>query len=252
MKAASAQQRRLLDLADLDAELSRTRHRLKTLPEIEQLAAIDAELVTAEADVATSDAAVAELQTEYERADAELTGMTEHAARDRAQLESGTLGHKALSELQHEMAGLERRRDLLEADVLEIMERQEALGMENERAQAAVVALQERRAEAVTARDQAIALGENEITEFLSRRDAVAAEIDADLLAVYERLREQGRVGAGLFRQRRCGACRMELDPHTISSIAAAAEDDVLRCEECTAILVRTEQSGLPTPGASQ
>ena len=69
-----------------------------------------------------------------------------------------------------------------------------------------------------------------------------------DLLGVYEKLRSQGKVGAGLLRARRCGACRMELDPRTLAGIAAAADDAVLRCEECGAILVRTNESGLTRP----
>lgn len=252
MKAAPAHQRRLLDLADLDAELARAHHRLSHLPENEKLVEIDVELAEAYADVGRAEAAAADLQTDYDRVDAELTGMSDHAKRDRAQLDSGSLSHKALSELQHELTGLERRRDVLEGDLLEIMERQEAHGMELQRAQATADALENRRTEARTARDHAMASTENEITEFLHRRDAVAAELPDDLLAVYDRLRDQGRVGAGLLRQRRCGACRMELDPRALAVIAAAAEDEVVRCEECTAIVVRTEQSGLPGGPAAQ
>lgn len=252
MKAAPAQQRRLLDIADLDTELARARHRLITLPEDAALGRLDAELAAAEADVTTAQSAVADLDEVYRKADAELTGMTDHAVRDREKLESGALNHKAMAEMQHELAGLNQRRELLEAEVLEIMERQEALAMELQRAQAVVTALLERRGEAVVARDHAVAATENEITEFGSRRAAIAAEIDAPLLAVYERLREQGQVGAGLVRARRCGACRIELDPRTLTAVAAAADDEVVRCEECTAIMVRTEQSGLPTVGGAQ
>ncbi|GAC57075.1 hypothetical protein GOHSU_16_00320 [Gordonia hirsuta DSM 44140 = NBRC 16056] len=253
MKAAPAQQRRLLDLADLDAELARARHRSAHLPEDSALAEVDEELGRAEQDAATAAAAVAALTTEYERADAELTGMSEHADRDRAQLAAGTLNHKALAELQHELAGLDKRRELLESDILEIMERQEALELELQRAQATVTVVQERRSAAVVARDHALAATENEITEFQRRRDEIAGEIDPGLVAVYERLRAQGRVGAGLVRQRRCGACRMELDPHTLNAIAAAPEDAVVRCEECDAIMVRTDQSGLPAgPGGQR
>ncbi|MCK0441032.1 C4-type zinc ribbon domain-containing protein [Gordonia alkaliphila] len=252
MKAAPAQQRRLLDLADLDAELARARHQLTQLPEAARVAEVTEQLAVAEEDVVRAEAAVAEMQRTYDATDEELTGITEHAKRDQTQLDSGLLSHKALAELQHELSGLELRRDVLESDLLEIMERQEALGMESERAQGTVLHHRELLAEAVTARDHATATTENTVTEFLSRRAAIADEVADDLLAVYDRLREQGRVGAGLLRQRRCGACRMELDPRTLSAVAAAAEDEVVRCEECTAIMVRTEQSGLPTPGSGQ
>lgn len=251
MKAAPAQQRRLLDLADLDAELARKRHHLKNLPEVARIVEIDGELEAAQADVTAAQAAVDELQTEYDKVDAELTGMTEHAKRDQAKLDSGTLPAKVLAELQHEMTGLERRRDVLESDLLEIMERQEALGMELDRARAAAGDLEAERTEAVTARDHETAATENDVTEFLTRRDAVTGELPADLLAVYDKLREKGQVAAGLVRYRKCGACRIELDPRTLARVAAAADDEVLRCEECAAIMVRTEQSGLSAPAAN-
>lgn len=252
MKAAPAQQRRMLDLADLDAELARTRHRLANLPEADEVVRIEGELAATRGDVSTAQAAVTEMQARYDQIDAELTGMTQHAERDRAQLESGALSHKALSELQHELSGLQRRQELLENDLLEVMERQEALGMELDHSRGAVAGLEAALAEAVTARDHATAAGENQVTDFLDRRTAIAGEVPADLLAAYDRLRTQGQVGAGLLRQRRCGACRMELDPRTLASIAAADEDEVLRCEECNALLIRTEQSGLVQPGPRQ
>ncbi len=251
MKAVPAHQRRLLDLADLDAELARRRHHLANLPETAQLQAVDAELATANDEVLRAQAAVDELAAEYDKVDAELTGAAEHAQRDQAKLDAGGLPPKVLAELQHEMTGLARRRDVLESDLLEIMERQEALGMELERAQAAVTALTERRTQTETARDQETAATENDVTEFLDRRAAIVAELPGDLVGVYEKLWAKGQVAAGLVRQRRCGACRMELDPRTLAAVAAAPEDEVVRCEECAAIMVRTEQSGLATPAGA-
>lgn len=251
MKAAPAHQRRLLDLADLDAELARRRHHLAHLPEAAQLQAIDAELATADEEVTRAQAAVDESAADYARVDDELTGTADHLRRDQDKLDAGGLPPKVLGELQHELTGLARRRDVLESDLLEIMERQEALGMELDRAQAAVTALTERRRDAETARDQETAATENDVTEFLSRREALVAELPGELVDVYEKLRAKGQVAAGLLRQRRCGACRMELDPRTLSQVAAAAEDDVVRCEECNAILVRTEQSGLTPPAGA-
>jgi uncharacterized protein len=47
------------------------------------------------------------------------------------------------------------------------------------------------------------------------------------------------------LRQRRCGGCQLELNNVDMSRIKAAPEDEVLRCEECRRILVRTAESGL-------
>jgi predicted nucleic acid-binding Zn-ribbon protein len=44
---------------------------------------------------------------------------------------------------------------------------------------------------------------------------------------------------------RRCTGCQLEVNAADLGTFAAAADDEVLRCEECSRILVRTAQSGL-------
>jgi predicted nucleic acid-binding Zn-ribbon protein len=75
----------------------------------------------------------------------------------------------------------------------------------------------------------------------VQRRDGVTASLDADLLALYERLRASSGIGAGALQGRRCGACRIEIDSGELSRIAAADEDEVLRCPECGSILLRVK-----------
>ena len=48
-----------------------------------------------------------------------------------------------------------------------------------------------------------------------------------------------------MLRARECGGCRLTLDAHEIAEIRAKDEDEVVRCEECQRILVRTSESGL-------
>ena len=249
MKAPAAEQRLLLDLADLDADIAKSAHTRRNLPEDAELTALSGELDAARADVSKSRTALDDLQVTYDRIDAELTGMTEHEARDRATIDAGQVGHKALAELQHELEGLGRRREALEAEMLELMEQQEATGLEADRAEAALLELTERELDLVAQRDRSAEAADNRTADLEKRRSELASTIDADLRGVYEKLREQGRVGAGLVQARRCGACRMELDPRTLSRIAAADDDEVLRCEECGAIMVRTSHSGLPGQG---
>jgi hypothetical protein len=83
--------------------------------------------------------------------------------------------------------------------------------------------------------------------EFVQRqRSAVVSDVPADLLALYDKLRDQhDGVGAAVLRARRCEGCRLELNNTDIGRIRGADEDEVLRCEECRRILVRTPESGL-------
>jgi len=74
-----------------------------------------------------------------------------------------------------------------------------------------------------------------------SRRDELTAALDPELVALYERQRAGGGPGAGPLQGRRCGACRIEIDRGEMSRISAAADDEVLRCPECGAILLRVK-----------
>ena len=72
------------------------------------------------------------------------------------------------------------------------------------------------------------------------------AGVGEDLVALYEKIRaSSGGIGAAALRHRRCEGCRLELNQVDINRIRGAADDEVLRCEECRRILVRTAESGL-------
>jgi uncharacterized protein len=77
-------------------------------------------------------------------------------------------------------------------------------------------------------------------------RRQTAEGLPEDLMALYARLRAQkGGVGAAALRARRCGGCSLELNAADLAVIAKAPSNEVIRCEECDRILVRTSESGI-------
>ena len=81
---------------------------------------------------------------------------------------------------------------------------------------------------------------------YWAERAQVAAELPADLLALYEKIRAtEGGVGAGAIARGACGGCRLDLMGNEKAEIRAAPSDEVLRHEECTRIMVRTAESGI-------
>ncbi|MDY6809575.1 MAG: C4-type zinc ribbon domain-containing protein [Actinomycetota bacterium] len=245
MKVDAGAQRLLLDLADVDAEIARIDHRRTSLPEDAELDELATRVDAARDDLVRAEISAEDLAREYRRMEGEATGMAAREAKDSAQLTGGGLAPKALSELQHELNGLARRRAAVEDDMLGVMEQQEAVAAEQQRASATIDHVQTEIAAVRERRDGALAKATADREAADARRAALVADIAPELLAVYDKQRASRRVGAGLLRARRCGACRMELDRGTIASIAAKAPDDVVRCEECGAILVRTAESGL-------
>jgi len=245
MKVEAARQRIMLEVAEVDADLAKLRHRRGSLPEDAEIAAINEKIGVARDEAVRADIAAEDLDREYKRLEGEVNGMRTREERDSALLNQTGMAPKALSELQHELAGLVRRRGVAEDELLDLMEQQEATTAEHTRARELVASLEAQVRTVEERRDVSAGELDGKIADLTARRTAVVADAPGELLAVYDRQIAHGKPGAGLLRQRRCGGCRMELDRGTLATIAAAAEDDVVRCEECGALLIRTHESGL-------
>ncbi|MBX7431597.1 hypothetical protein JDV09_05675 [Mycobacterium sp. Y57] len=244
MKADVTQQQSLLELALLDAEIGRIEHRTKNL--VEQAALDDAQSALREANdrLAALQIALEDIDAQVAKFETEIDGVRQREDRDRALLDGGTVDAKQLTELQHELDTLQRRQASLEDLQLEVMERREELAAEQVRELAAVDDLQSVLTDAQRACDEARTDLAQQRHQSVTRRDALVAAIDEALASLYERQRARGGVGAGQLQGRRCGACRIEIDKGELARIAAAADDDVLRCPECSAILLRVKGPG--------
>ncbi|MBW4719358.1 zinc ribbon domain-containing protein [Saccharothrix obliqua] len=245
MKADPAVQRRLLDLAQVDAELSRVTHRRRTLPEIAEIAEAE-KLVRAKQDALTTvETALGDLDRDVKRQETEIDQVRARGDRDRELMRSGSVGAKQLTDLEHELATLQRRQAALEDDLLELMERREAVEADAQHARVELDKAQESLSDAARRRDSALADLESTETKRTAERTLVAKQFPEPLLALYERVRAHKGIGAALLQSRRCGACRIELDRSALAQVKEAAADEVVRCEECGAIMVRTGESGL-------
>jgi uncharacterized protein len=241
MKAEVIQQRSLLELADLDAELSQIEHRSSHLPEQQGFEKAQADHRDANDRLASLRLALDDLDAQIAKFESEIEAVRDREDRDRKMLDAGAINAKQLTDLQHELETLERRQSSLEDSLLEVMERREELQSRQADELVKIDALESELAEAQRARDDALAVIEQTRHRLASRRDELTAGLDADLASLYERQRANGGPGAGRLQGRRCGACRIEIDRGELARIAAAADDEVLRCPECGAILLRVK-----------
>ncbi len=188
-----------------------------------------------------------DLTAEQAKVDADVEQVKTRRTRDRDRMDQGLVSNpKDLQRMQHELESLERRITSLEDQELEVMERLEAAQKAHADLSAQVVEADERLAALTAARDEKSAALDADLAEVLAARDPAVAGMPEDLLSLYDRLREQkGGVGAAPLRARECGGCRLSLDPAELTRIRGASMDEVIRCEECQRILVRTSESGL-------
>lgn len=239
MKAEVDQQRSLLSLAETDAELRRIEHRAANLAEQQEFDRVQELHRVANDQLAVVGIALEDLDGEIAKLESEIDSVRQREDRDRSLLQGGTVNAKQLSELQHELETLERRQASLEDSLLEVMERREQLQTQQSEELGRIDALQNELSAAQRARDEALATIDSARQGCGQRRSSLAGSLAPELLALYEKQREKGGAGAGLLQGKRCGACRIEIDRGEMARISAAAEDDVLRCPECGAILLR-------------
>ena len=247
MKADPFAQLKLLDVQALDARADQLRHQRANLPEIAEIATLTASRADLVDRARDQQIAVDDLTAAQKKADADVEQVKARRVRDRDRMDQGLISNpKDLERMQHELDSLDRRITTLEDEELEVMEQLEEAQRELDDLQRQVSEADERLAALVAERDRRTAEIDTELTGITGERGPMVEEVPDDLLALYDRLRQnKGGVGAAPLRARQCGGCRLTLDNSEISQIKAAPSDLVIRCEECQRILVRTSESGL-------
>jgi predicted nucleic acid-binding Zn-ribbon protein len=239
-------QLRLLDLQAVDTALSQLAHRRRTLPELVTIDSCDQRAAGLRTQLVDAETSLADLVAEQRRLETDVDTVRTRADRDQQRMASGGLPAKELTGLQHEVTSLARRQGVLEDELLELMESREAADSQLEVLRAELAEIEQERQVAVVARDEALTELDANGSRRVAERAELAAGLPADLLALYDKVRESsGGVGAAMLRHRRCEGCRLELAGSELSEVRAAKAEDVLRCDNCRRILVRTHESGL-------
>jgi len=247
LKADAFSQLKLLDVQELDARLDLLRHQLRTLPETKELAALEAERRQVADQVRDARILVDDLTREQRKADTDVEQVKTRRVRDQQRMDAGLISNpKDLQRMQQELVSLDRRVSELEDLELEVMERLETAQAELDELTARAESLGTRAEELAAARTKKAGGLEEEVVKVTAERKVTASGVPSDLMALYDKIREQkGGVGAAALRARRCGGCSLELNAADLGVIAKAPTDEVLRCEECNRILVRTSESGI-------
>jgi predicted nucleic acid-binding Zn-ribbon protein len=247
VKADPFAQLKLLDLQKVDSHLDQLAHQLRTMPELAALASLAERRTDVAAAHGQAQTAVDDLGREQRKADADVEQVKTRRSRNQERIDQGLVGDpKQLTAMQHELETLEKRISDLEDEELEVMERLEE-------AQSTLVALTEdlngiekEGAALIQTRDEKSAAIGQEQQGLQAERASLAGDLPDDLLALYDKLRAQfGGVGVGALHQGRCGGCQLNVGAADLARMADAPSDEVMRCEECNRILVRTSESGI-------
>ena len=243
MNASPADQRRLLEVAELDTRIRQADIARRNPPQAARVQELIARRQQFAQELTTRLGARDDLRADLVRIESDVAVVDARRTRDAERLNS-TSNVKEAQGLESELTSLARRKSDLEDAELEIMERLEE-AESAVAAQEAVIAETNAEGATLSAEAKRVVAEATAAFEGATRdRAAIAGSIAADLLTYYDRVAARS-AGAALLRRGTCEGCRMVLAGTDMQSLRLSAEDAVVTCPECGCILVRTEESGL-------
>ena len=241
MKASPRQQQLLLSLQDLDTSLARLQRRGANLPERAELAGIAEEVAAAREGYMAAQRELDTQNAEIERVEDDVRVVAQRRARNDELLAVSTSSKEAQA-LQQEMETLARRQSDLEDRQLGLMEAQEQAQQDFDAAAEVLAGIDDRRSAVQAKLDDAIREIDRDIDSQQTEREGLQAEVQRDLIGLYEELRARTGVGAARLRGNVSEASNMALTPAALSEILAAAPDELVFCPDTGAVLVRVAE----------
>ena len=238
MKANLQDQKRLLELVEIDLSLVRNAgDKAKLLSAIaiseanEKALALSDHLIDARN-------RVGDLELELKRSENDLELVENRIAKDNQRL-SSTSSAKDAQGIEHELTSLAKRKSELEDTELGIMEELETVRAELSEAEKAKAAAEQE----LTRLRSALATDTAELdsarAELSSKRSALVGLVEPELAAAYQRKADRN-VAVGKLVGRECGACRLSITATNLEEILALPADEIAECPNCQAYLVRS------------
>lgn len=232
-------QRSILDIQKFDQQSATLKNKAATLPELAEITSTTIKQNNVRDLRIAAETELSDVKRELARAEGDVEQIVTRIERDEKRLASGTGTPKELEQTQHELGTLGVRRSELEEVELEIMMRVDGIkdrisALTTEENELALVL-----ADLNIRKENALAAIHTELEGIETDRKATTQSVSAELLALYEKIRESSGIGAAALAGNQCKGCNLTMNTIELQRISGLAEDEVVRCEECRCILVR-------------
>jgi predicted nucleic acid-binding Zn-ribbon protein len=239
VKASVSDQRSILDIQKFDQQSATLKNKAATLPELAEITSTTIKQNNVRDLRIAAETELSDVKRELARAEGDVEQIVTRIERDEKRLASGTGTPKELEQTQHELGTLGVRRSELEEVELEIMMRVDGI-----KERIATLSTEENELALIVAdlnirKENALAAIHTELEGIETDRKATTQSVSAELLALYEKIRESSGIGAAALAGNQCKGCNLTMNTIELQRISGLAEDDVVRCEECRCILVR-------------
>jgi hypothetical protein len=240
MKATPSDQRSILDIQGFDFATTALNAKAAALPEIAAVASLTIKANNARDLRIAAETELSDVKRELSRAETDVEQVVSRITRDESRLASGTGAAKELEQLQHELVSLNNRRSELEEVELEIMMRVDGIKERISTLQEEEAALALEIASLEISKENALTVIGADLNAAAQERAKTVSSVNPELMVLYEKIRASNNgTGAAALIGNQCKGCHLTLNTIELQRIAALAEDEVSRCEECRCILVR-------------
>ena len=240
MKASLSDQRSILDIQNFDFTTASLNAKAAALPEIADITSLTIKANNARDLRIAAETELSDVKRELSRAETDVEQVVSRITRDETRLASGTGAAKELEQLQHELVSLNNRRSELEEVELEIMMRVDGIKERIKTLQEEEASLALEIANLEIAKENALTVIGADLSAAAQERAKTVSSVSPELMALYEKIRASNNgTGAAALVGNQCKGCHLTLNTIELQRIAALAEDELVRCEECRCILVR-------------
>lgn len=231
----------LLELQQIDIQIAQIRHRSDHLPARAELGDVEQRVATHQSVVDAVAAEHRDVTADHKRLEDELATLEAKIEREDAKLYSGTIqSAKELQSINEELASLKHRQSDFEDLILEVLDRLEPLDARLAELAEITAALGTEHAAATVALAEAEAEVHGELEKAEAGRRAFLADVSAEHLALYEKLRTNVSGNAvALLSGGSCTGCHLALPSAEVARLKKLPPDEASYCEECGALLVR-------------
>ena len=238
MKANPQDQKRLLELVELDLNLVKNASDRAKL-----LAATDIQFASERAlnlsdQLIDARNRVGDLELELKRSENDLELVENRIEKDKARL-STTSSSKDAQGIEHELTSLAKRKSELEDAELAIMEELDKVRAELTAAESAKSTAESELSSLRESLSSSTASLDSSRAELLSKRAALVGLIEPELAVAYQKKADRS-VAVGRLSGRECGACRLSITATNLEEIVAYPADEIAECPNCQAYLVRS------------
>lgn len=240
MKAPASEQKRLLQLHDLDTKLLRVSHELRTLEAYREMEENKKILKTRLAQLHEAKSEESDARRALAKAEEDVETLRERTIVQRNRLDSGQGSAKELQNIASEIEHLVVRQSNLDDVALEAMDTFESASDKVTKIEEAISDLEKRNEELESQGGVEAQKLKEEIARLREERTNLASNIDSELVETYETLRSTtGGAGVVALEGVRAKGMELEFNAIELNAIRTAQEDDVIISEEHELILVR-------------